>query len=335
MADLDLTTIQPLIDRAAGVCPTIVFPEGDSPMMAEVAAKIAELGAGKPILLGDLATMQAHDLDLSGCELFDPSTEEGQAKKLEMAGKLAEILKFPAKIVAKKMKTTLDLAAVMVRLGEADTFASGYVFNTAQTISAATMFMGLAEGVTYSTSFMVAELPHYTGPAGENGMFILTDTSLCFGDTPEELAEIAINAADGAANMMGWEPRVAMLSFSTKGSGKRDCATKVIDATNLVKERCPELKIDGELQFDAAMVPAIAAKKCGEDNPVEGKANVLVYPNMDAANIGCKMVQFMADGTLYGPLLKGLYAPVAQIGRGYNFKEILGTCILALAGCQK
>lgn len=322
------------IEKARVACPRFAFPEAEAPLIAEVASNLAQLGVARPVLIGDADIIKSHGYDLSGCEIIDLATQEGQDKKAEVVSKVAPLLGFPEKIVSKKMKNNLDFAAAMVRSGDVDCACGGYTFTTAQTITATTMFIGVKPDVDYTSCFLVVEVPSYEGPAGEDRLFVITDTSSCFADTPEELAQIAINAAGGAERIMGWEPRVAMLSFSTHGSGKRDCADKVIAATNLVRERCPELKVDGEVQLDAALLPAIADKKCGEGNVLGGKANVLVFPNMDAANIGAKIFEIMAGGSLYGPWHQGYNGTMQQLSRSFSYREIFVSCVMTAAGAK-
>ncbi|MDO5106677.1 MAG: phosphate acyltransferase [Coriobacteriaceae bacterium] len=334
MSEITIERLLPVVEKAKKVCPVIVFPEYTSPDVLKAASALAQYGIAKPIILGDVDEIRASGLDFTGCTLYDPSSEEGQAKKAEMAEKLAEKTGFPARIIQKKIKTTLDFAAAMTGLGEADILVSGHIFNTAQTITAVTIFIGLKPGVERSTCWMIVDIPSYQGPAGENQMFILSDTSQCFAETVDELVDVTINAAEGAKGL-GWEPRVAMLSFSTMGSGKHAWADKVIEATKIVKERMPELAIDGEVQLDAAVVPAVAIKKCGEGSKVGGRANVLIFPTMDAGNIGIKLLQLLGDAVPYGPWLTGYNKPVVQLSRSFSAQTIFGSCVFQAAALDK
>lgn len=334
MDGITIDRIMQVVEKARKTHPTIVFPEYTSPDVLKAAAALAEYGIAKPIILGNVDEIRASGFDFSGCELFDPSSEEGVARKAEMAGKLAEKTGFPAKIIQKKMKTTLDFAAAMTALDEADILVSGHIFNTAQTISAVTIYIGLKPGVERSTCWMIVDIPSYQGPAGENQMFILSDTSQCYAETVDELVDVTLNAVEGAKGL-GWEPRVAMLSFSTMGSGKHAWADKVIEATRIVKERMPELAIDGEVQLDAAVVPAVATKKCGEDSKVGGRANVLIFPTMDAGNIGIKLLQLLGDAVPYGPWLTGYNKPVVQLSRSFSAQTIFGSCVFQAAALEK
>lgn len=328
-----MSSLKQYKEKAKKNCPRIAFPEGETSRICEAASILANNGYAKPILLGDSEKIFDNGFDLTNCIIIDPSKE--QEKKELWAEKYAAELDMTKRMMLKKMSNTLGFAAAMVHFGESDSMASGFVYNTMQTILASTLLIGLKPDVKVNTSFLLTDFPHYKGEAGEDGMIIMADTSLCFADDEYELAEVAINAANGARDMMGWEPRVAMLSFSTKGSGVRDCATKVIKATNIVKERCPELKVDGELQIDAAVVPAVAAKKIGADNVLGGKANILVFPNMDAANIGCKIAQLYADGIQYGPFYNGYKSTVLQMGRSWTLDEILGSNIILASSLDK
>lgn len=334
MEGITIDRIMPVVERARTKQATIVFPEYDSPDILKAAAALAEYGIAKPIILGPVDEILASGHDFTGCELIDITTEEAEAHKAEMAEKLAEKVGFPARMIKKKMKTRLDYASAMTSLGEADILVSGHMFNTAQTISSVTIFIGLKPGVERSTCWMIVDIPSYHGPAGENQMFILSDTSQCFAETVDELVDVTINAAEGAKGL-GWEPRVAMLSFSTMGSGKHAWADKVIEATRIVKERMPELAIDGEVQLDAAVVPAVATKKCGAESKVGGRANVLIFPTMDAGNIGIKLLQLLGDAVPYGPWLTGYNKPVVQLSRSFSAQTIFGSCVFQAAAIEK
>jgi phosphate acetyltransferase len=172
------------------------------------------------------------------------------------------------------------------------------------------------------------EVPTWEG--SEGGLVMFADGGVNVNPTAEELASIAATTADSAIKVLGWEPRVAMLSFSTKGSGRHADATKVREATALVQEARPDLKVDGEMQGDAAIVPEVGLKKVGE-SPVAGRANILVFPDLDAGNIAYKLVQRMTGGNAYGPMLQGFAQPVSDLSRGSSVKDIVGVASIVAA----
>ena len=212
---------------------------------------------------------------------------------------------------------------------EADGLVSGAVHSTSDTLRPALQILKTKPGTKLVSAFFVMVVPNCD--YGENGTFIFADSGLNQNPNEDELSEIAISSSESFKQLVGKEPKVAMLSYSTKGSAKSELTEKMINATKLVKEKAKDLIVDGELQLDAAIVPEIAKSKA-PNSPVKGEANVLVFPNLDAGNIGYKLVQRLAKAEAYGPLCQGIAKPVNDLSRGCSSKDIAG--VIAITAVQ-
>jgi phosphate acetyltransferase len=221
----------------------------------------------------------------------------------------------------------------MVKLGEADCMVAGLSHTTGEVIMACEMIIGLQEGISTVSSMGIMNIPGYDGPEGS--LMAIADCAVAPAPDSNELADIAISTADTVKRLLGWEPRVALLSFSTKGSADHERVDMVLRALDLVKERKPDLLVDGELQLDAAIVPEVAAKKVKGESPVAGRANTLIFPDLNAGNIGVKLVQRFAGGVGYGPLLQGFACPVSDLSRGAPVEEIVGATTMVVVCAQR
>jgi phosphate acetyltransferase len=213
----------------------------------------------------------------------------------------------------------------MVHTGEADGQVSGAIHSTADTVRPALQVLKCAPGISVVSSFFVMIVPNCE--YGENGMFIYSDSGLVIDPKPRELAEIAITSAKTMQRLFDIEPKVAMLSFSTKGSACHPLVDKVIEATKIAKELAPDIQIDGELQADAALVKWIGERKA-PGSPVAGKANVLIFPNLEAGNIAYKLTERLAKAEAYGPVLQGLRKPVNDLSRGCDANDIVNVAAI-------
>jgi len=232
----------------------------------------------------------------------------------------------------KLLRRTLYYSAMMVTAGDAKGMVAGCTSLTATVVVASQLMIGLREGISSPSSFFIMSVPDC--PYGENGNFIYADAGVNPDPTPQELAEIAIASAQSAIDL-GWQPRIAMLSFSTKGSANHKRVDKVIEATKIAKEMAPDLMIDGEFQLDSAIVPQVAERKVKEPSDVAGRANILIFPDLDAGNISYKITQYLAKAEAYGPLLQGFNKPVNDLSRGASVDDIVGVIAFTSVQAQK
>lgn len=323
-----MTLIQKLTEdaKACKRKARIALPECEAAKTLQAARRVADDGIGIPVLVSPVdiirATAEEAGVDLTGMQIVDTSDAdalEGLASRFMEAGKPRML---SAKGIRRKLKNPMWWAMVMEELGDVDCTFCGHVNTTGDVLMCAQMTIGLAEGVDVPSILALVETPGFEGPEG--GVICFTDCGLNPEPNASELASIAISAADGVRSIMGWEPRVGFLSFSTKGSGAGQSVERVREALDLVHERRPDIAADGELQLDAAIDEAVAAKKVGGASEVAGRANVLVFPDLNSANIAVKLVQRFAKGAAYGHTLNGFAKPVADSSRGATVDEIVG-----------
>lgn len=281
----------------------LVMPEGEDERIREAAARLAADGLAEPIVFS------ADDVPAA----LPHHAEVVQARRAKMTGAMALRL----------LQKPLYRAGAMVAAGEASAMLAGTANPTARVIEAALMTIGLAEGISTPSSFFLMQWP--------DRRLIFADCAVNIQPDAAGLAAIAMASAASAASLMGETPRVAMLSFSTKGSGSHADADKVIEALRIVRETQPGLLIDGELQGDAALSPAVAARKLKEPGEVAGRANVLVFPDLDAGNIAYKLTQYLAGAQAIGPVLQGFARPVSDLSRGASVDDIVAAASLLLA----
>jgi phosphate acetyltransferase len=313
----------------------VVLPEANEEKMLQAARQVKDAGYASPILVGDPAVVSAFASDigisLEGIPVVNHIDEE---KVEQYANEFVKIdPMFSVKSIKRKLKNPLNFAAMMVRFGEADAILAGLTNTTGDVIMSCQMIIGLAEGISTVSSMGIMSIPGYEG--SEGNLLAIADCAVVPEPDDKELADIAISTAGTVKALLEWEPRIALLSFSTKGSTSHESVETILSALTMVRERRPDLLIDGELQLDSAIVPEVAAKKIkGEESPVAGKANILVFPNLGAGNIGVKLVQQFGKAVAYGPLLQGFAKPVCDLSRSAPVDEIAGAMTMVAACAQ-
>ncbi|HEY9574725.1 MAG TPA: phosphate acetyltransferase [Lachnospiraceae bacterium] len=321
-------------DRARAAQKTIVLPETEDRRTYEAAAQILKEGIANIVLIGSKEEIEkgSQGLDISGAQIVDPATSDKTDAYIE---KLVELRskKGMTKEQAREilLNQYLYYGVMMVKMQDADGMVSGACHSTADTLRPCLQILKTKPGTKLVSAFFLMVVPNCE--YGANGTFVFADSGLNQNPSAEELASIAGSSAESFELLVGEEPVVAMLSHSTMGSAKHADVDKVVEATRLAKESYPDLKLDGEFQLDAAIVPSVGASKA-PNSPVAGKANVLVFPDLDAGNIGYKLVQRLAKAEAYGPITQGIAAPVNDLSRGCSAEDIVGVVAITAVQCQ-
>lgn len=322
-----------IIAAAAGAPKRIVLSEGEDPRIVEGAARARGEGLARIVLLGNppviAEKLAAAGADPAAFDLVDPARADQAEAYAAAYHALRRHKGVDLEAARAAMAEPLAFAAMMVRQGDADGTVGGAVATTADTLRAALQIIGRAPGVETVSSFFLMMLceHHHT----KKGAFVFADCGLIVEPSVEELAEIAIASADSFRHLIREEPRVAMLSFSTGGSAKHERVSRVVAAAARVRAARPDLKIHGDLQFDAAFVPAVSAAKAA-DSPLKGQANVMIFPTLEAANIGYKIAQRIGGAKAIGPVLQGLAKPANDLSRGCDPDDVYH--IIALTSVQ-
>ena len=313
----------------------IVLPEGDEPRTVQAAAAVVKENLACPILLGDAESVRevasSVGADISGIEIINP---KGSPKAAEYAALLYELRKakgMTEEDAAKLVQDPMYFGVLMVKTGDADGLVSGAVHTTGDMLRPALQIIKTKPGTKVVSSSFLMDCPNKN--LGHNGLLVYSDCVVVPCPTAEELAHIAVSAAETARTLCGIEePKVALLSFSTKGSAKHDLVTKVQEATRIAHELAPGLALDGEMQLDAALIPEIGASKA-KGSPVAGHANVLIFPDLQAGNIGYKLTQRIGGAEAYA-VLQGLAKPCNDLSRGCSVEDIVTTVALTAVQAQ-
>lgn len=308
----------------------VAFPEAENEKMLQAAYETGKEGYIIPILVGDKAQLQSlcqqNGYDESVFQIVDIHEEERKAKLIETYVALPQTM-LKEKALARRMENPLYYAMVMQAVDEADVTFAGINNTTGDVLLAGQMIIGMKPGISTISSIGLCDIPGFEG--SEGSLLAVGDSAVCTNPNAEQLASIAISACDTVKSLLDWEARCAMVSYSTLGSGQGELIDKVVEAVKIANEQRPELAIDGEFQFDAAISPAVAEKKVNRESKVAGKANVVIWPDLNVGNVGVKLIQQFGKANAYGPMLQGFNKVVCDCSRGAPVSEIKGNIVIS------
>ena len=330
-----MSLIERIKEKAKGNVKRVVLPEGDEPRTVRAAAIVRAEGLAEPVLIGSAeavrAAAQKVGADIDGIGIIDPATSAKAGTYAAALYALRKAKGVSEEDAAKLVTDPMYFGIMMVKTGDADGLVSGAVHTTGDMLRPALQIIRTRPGMKVVSSSFLMDCPNKS--LGEDGLLVYADCVVMPCPTAEELAHIAVAAADTARTLCGVEePRVALLSFSTKGSAKHPLVDKVREATEIAHRLAPELLLDGELQFDAALVPEIGASKA-KGSPVAGRANVLIFPDLQAGNIGYKITQRIGGAECFA-VLQGLAAPCNDLSRGCSVEDIVNTISITAVQAQ-
>ena len=323
-----------IIARAQANMQRIVLPEGTEERTLKAADKLIADKVAHITLIGNPAEIMALAeklglKNIGNATIIDPKNHERKEEYAKLLFELRKKKGMTEEQAAKQVEDPLFLAALMIKSGHADGEVAGAQNTTGNVLRAAFQIVKTAPGISVVSGAFLMFLPNKN--YGDNGIMVFADCAVLPNPNAEELAQIAVSTGQTTRAIAGFEPRIAMLSFSTKGSASHEVVDKVVEATRLAKELDPTLKVDGELQADAALVPSVGAKKA-PGSEIAGKANVLVFPCLEVGNIGYKLVQRLGDAVALGPILQGIARPVNDLSRGCSVDDIYK--MIAITACQ-
>lgn len=332
-----MSFIDEIKNRAKKDIKKIVLPESDDDRTLKATSEVLKQKFAEIILIGNKNKIleRAKELSLDNieeAEIVDPNNSENYNEFVEQ---FYELRKHKGMTIEKAKEFMLDniyFGMMMVKQGYADGLVSGAVHSTSDTLRPALQILKTAPGTKLVSAFFMMIVPNCT--YGENGVFLFSDSGLNENPDSDALSEIAISSSKSFELLTGKTPKIAMLSYSSHGSAKSELTEKVIKATNLVKEKAPDLLVDGELQLDAAIIPEVAEYKA-KGSPLKGEANILIFPDLNAGNIGYKLVQRLAKAEAYGPLCQGIAKPVNDLSRGCSSKDIEGVVAITAVQAQE
>ena len=325
-----MSILDKLYEKAKENPQKVAFPEATNEKMMQAAYETGKDGYIIPILVGNAEELkslaQERGYDLSVFQFVDINDEAYRDKLIDIYVNIPGTM-LKQKPLIRRMKDPLYYAMVMQRAGDADVTFAGIDNTTGDVLLAGQTVIGMKEGLATISSIGLADIPGYEGSEGT--LLAIGDSAVCTNPDPEQLASIAIAACDTVKNLLDWEPRCAMISYSTLGSGEGELIDKVKEALRIANEQRPDLAIDGEFQLDAAIVPAVAAKKVKRESKVAGKANVLIWPDLNVGNTAVKLIQQFGHADAYGPMLQGFNSIICDCSRGAPVSEIKGNIVIS------
>lgn len=310
----------------------VAFPEANNLKMLEAMMEVSSKGYAEVVVVGNLEEVKnlvtENKIDDSKFTYIDNLDTTYSNNVLQRYLKLPNII-YGEKSLTRRMKDPLNFALMMEAVGDVDVTFAGINSSTGEIIYAAQTIIGLEDNLDVVSSIGIAEMPNYTFSDGSN-IIAVGDCAVCPNPSASELASIAIAACDTVKAVTGFEPKCALLSYSTCGSGSGELVDKVVSAVKIAKEKRPDLKIDGEFQLDSAIIPEVAAKKVKRESEVAGKANTLIFPDLNAGNIGVKLIQRFGNANAYGPLLQGFKKICCDCSRGAPVSEMVGNIAISV-----
>jgi len=334
-----MSILDRIFEKAKADPQKVAFPEAENEKMMQAAYEAGKEGYVVPILVGNvnriaaLAQERGYNKDVF---CFVDIQEEKYRDQLIEAYVARPDSLLKEKALARRMQDTLYYAMVMQAVNEADVTFAGIDNTTGDVLMAAQMVIGLKPGISTVSSIGICDIPGFEG--SEGSLLAIGDSAVCTNPNSEQLASIAISACDTVKALLDWEPRCAMISYSTLGSGQGELVDKVVEAVKIANEQRPDLAIDGEFQFDSAISPSVAAKKVKRESKVAGKANIVIWPDLNVGNVGVKLIQQFGHADAYGPMLQGFNKVVCDCSRGAPVSEIKGNIIISAvraAGSKK
>lgn len=313
----------------------IVLPEGEEERIIKAAEIVSREKIAIPYLLGNRERIKEKarilKVDLRGIEIIDPLNFPKMSEYVSFYCWMRKAHSVSERMARLILTKTLNLGALMVKLGDGSGLVAGVRNLTASVIKSGVLMIGLNKDISLPSSFFIMAIPNCS--VGEDGVLIFADVAVNPDPNPSQLADIAISTAMSAKTLLEWEPRVALLSFSTQKSASHPLVDKIIEANHIAQEKSPHLLIEGDLQADAALISEIAKRKTKESR-VAGRANILIFPDLNAANISYKLVQYLAKARAYGPILQGFTRPINDLSRGASVEDIVGVIAVTVVQAQ-
>lgn len=325
-----MSVIDQIFEKAKSNPQKVVFPEALNEKMMQAAFEAGNEGYIYPILVGNKAeieqAIQERGYDLSVFTVVDMEDEEYRKTLIEKYIALPDT-RLKEKALNRRMQDKLQFAMVMQDVGDADVTFAGIDYTTGDVLLAGQMIIGLKPGIATISSIGLCDIPGFEG--SEGSLLAVGDSAVCTNPNAQQLASIAISACDTVKSLLDWQPRCACVSYSTLGSGQGELIDKVTEAVKIANELRPDLAIDGEFQLDAAISPSVAAKKVKRESKVAGKANVVIWPDLNVGNVAVKLIQQFGHADAYGPMLQGFKKVVCDCSRGAPVSELKGNIVIS------